>query len=80
MRKATREWVQEAEDDYVASVDLQDGPDRLDDQICFHCHAPTSSLARFVETEPPDANQSQGLMIPVEQLHPGGELAGLLPD
>jgi HEPN domain-containing protein len=74
MRKATREWVQKAEDDYVASVDLQNGPDRLHDQVCFHCQqAAEKYLKALLEeaTQPiPKIHDLEGLLLLVRPLHP----------
>ncbi|MEX2316929.1 MAG: HEPN domain-containing protein [Pirellulales bacterium] len=37
MKRATREWVDKAEDDYRAAKVLARDPARLYDQRCFHC-------------------------------------------
>lgn len=37
MKRATREWVDKAEDDYRAAKLLAQGNESLHDQICFHC-------------------------------------------
>ena len=37
MKKATREWVQKAEDDHEAAAKLATGNGLLHDQVCFHC-------------------------------------------
>src|SRR5262249_49887740 len=37
MKRATREWVRKAEDDYATAAALQETPRRLHDQVCFHC-------------------------------------------
>lgn len=36
MKSATREWVQKAEDDHEAAINLA-GSRSLHDQVCFHC-------------------------------------------
>jgi HEPN domain-containing protein len=36
MKRATREWVRKAEDDYQAAHQLAAGKGRLHDQVCFH--------------------------------------------
>lgn len=33
----TREWVKKAEDDFQGALFLQKSPNRLHDQVCFHC-------------------------------------------
>lgn len=38
MKKATREWVRKAEDDYRAAAKLARGREPFHDQVCFHCH------------------------------------------
>ena len=37
MKPATREWVKKAEDDSLAAISLAQSPNRLHDQVCFHC-------------------------------------------
>ena len=36
MKKATREWVGKAEDDYRLAAKLARGSERFHDQLCFH--------------------------------------------
>lgn len=66
MRKETRPWVQKAEDDYLASVDLQNGPDRLHDQVCFHCQ---QSAEKYLKALLEESSQ------PIQKIH---DLEGLL--
>ena len=37
MKKATREWVRKAEDDYQLAAQIVKGSESFYDQICFHC-------------------------------------------
>jgi HEPN domain-containing protein len=37
MKRATREWVDKAEDDFRAAGHLALLKERLYDQVCFHC-------------------------------------------
>ena len=37
MKRATREWVEKADDDYRAAVVLSKSKERIFDQLCFHC-------------------------------------------
>ena len=37
MKRATREWVHKAEDDYQAAAKLAEGSGPFHDQDCFHC-------------------------------------------
>jgi HEPN domain-containing protein len=69
MRKETREWVQKGEDDYVASIDLQNGPDRLHDQVCFHCQ---QAAEKYLKALLEEASQ------PIPKIHDLGALLNLV--
>lgn len=36
MKRATREWVNKAEDDYRLAVQIARGSEPFHDQVCFH--------------------------------------------
>ncbi|MGI8981994.1 MAG: HEPN domain-containing protein [Pirellulaceae bacterium] len=74
MRKETRVWVQKAEDDYLASVDLIDGPDQLHDQVCFHCQQSAEKYLKALLEEAarsiPKIHDLDGLLNLVLPIHP----------
>ena len=57
MKPTTREWVKKAEDDSLAATELARGPERLHDQVCFHCQQSAEKYLKAILEE-------QGLPIP----------------
>ena len=57
MKPTTREWVKKAEDDKLAAHELAHGPDRLHDQVCFHCQQSAEKYLKALLEE-------QGLPVP----------------
>ena len=70
----TREWVQKAEDDHRASVNLKNGPDRLHDQVCFHCQQSAEKYLKALLEDAakpiPKIHDLDGLLTLVLPLHP----------
>jgi HEPN domain-containing protein len=51
MKRATREWLRKAEDDYLAARKLAKGGDPLPDQVCFHCQQSAEKLLKAILEE-----------------------------
>jgi HEPN domain-containing protein len=51
MTPATREWVGKAEDDFITAGELRESPNRLHDQVCFHCQQSAEKYLKAVLEE-----------------------------
>src|SRR5205809_5434888 len=51
MTKATAEWVQKAEDDWIAANQLNQGSNRLYDQVGFHCQQSAEKYLKAILQE-----------------------------
>src|SRR5262249_34552050 len=69
MKPATREWVAKAEDDWLAATELHAGPNRLRDQVCFHCQ---QSAEKYLKALLEELNQ------PIVKTHDLEQLANQL--
>ncbi len=60
MKRATREWVGKAEDDYQAAAIIAQSSEPLYDQLCFHCQQSAEKYLKAVLEE---------RSLPIEKTH-----------
>ncbi len=51
MKRATREWLRKAEDDYRLAALIARGRERFHDQLCFHCQQSTEKYLKALMEE-----------------------------